>query len=63
VIYKKGGTKLLKEAETAGCKVLSGLSLLLYQGAASFTLWFETDPPINIMRDVIFRGDDEDVSS
>ena len=61
VVYKKGGTRLLKEAETVGCKVLSGLSLLLYQGVESFALWFETDPPINIMREVILEGENKNV--
>jgi shikimate dehydrogenase len=50
IIYKKTGTRLLNEAAASGCKVLSGLSMLLFQGAESFSLWFETNPPIDIMR-------------
>lgn len=53
IIYKKGGTRLLNEARSAGCQVLSGLSMLLFQGVESFNLWFETNPPINIMRSAI----------
>jgi shikimate dehydrogenase len=48
--YKKGGSKLYREATASGCRALSGLSLLLYQGVESFRLWFEVDPPIEIMR-------------
>ena len=50
LVYKKGGTKLYNEAVAAGCKVLSGLSLLLYQGLESFKLWFNVAPPIQVMR-------------
>jgi shikimate dehydrogenase len=50
MVYKRGGTKLYQEAIQAGCQALSGLSLLLYQGAESLRLWFEVDPPIDVMR-------------
>lgn len=50
LVYKKGGTQLVNQATAAGCQVLSGLSMLLYQGAASFRLWFETEPPLEVMR-------------
>jgi shikimate dehydrogenase len=50
LVYKLGGTKLVNQAAAVGCRVLSGLSLLLYQGAESFRLWFEVEPPIAVMR-------------
>lgn len=51
LVYRTGGvTTLIEEANKAGCRSLSGLSLLLYQGAESFRLWFEMEPPINVMR-------------
>ncbi|MGD8400445.1 MAG: shikimate dehydrogenase [Bacillota bacterium] len=50
LVYKPGGTKLVRQAARAGCRYLSGLSLLLYQGAESFRLWFEVDPPLAAMR-------------
>jgi shikimate dehydrogenase len=50
LVYRRGGTKLLNQAAAAGCRTLSGLSLLLYQGAESFRLWFEVEPPISAMR-------------
>lgn len=54
LVYRSGGvTTLVEQAVQAGCRVLSGLSLLLYQGAESFRLWFETDPPIKVMRDAL----------
>lgn len=59
LVYRIGGsTTLIEQAVRAGCSVLSGLSLLLYQGAESFRLWFEVDPPIKVMREALagFQG-------
>jgi shikimate dehydrogenase len=55
LVYKQGGTKLYRDAVAAGCPALSGLALLLYQGAESFRLWFEVDPPIEVMRQTIYK--------
>ena len=38
-IYNPAETRLLAEAQAAGCKIQNGLRMLLYQGLASFTLW------------------------
>lgn len=53
IVYKKGGTRLIQEALEAGCNVLTGLSMLLFQGAESFKLWFEEEPPLEIMRQAL----------
>lgn len=50
LVYRPGGTKLVHQAAAVGCRVLSGLSLLLYQGVESFRLWFEVEPPVAAMR-------------
>jgi shikimate dehydrogenase len=38
-VYNPAKTRLLAEAQAAGCKIQNGLRMLLYQGLASFTLW------------------------
>jgi shikimate dehydrogenase len=43
VIYNPAKTRLLAEAEAAGCTTLNGLRMLLYQGLASFALWTGID--------------------
>ncbi len=53
LVYRRGGTQLLREAREAGCRTLSGLSLLLYQGAQSFSLWFNQEAPIEKMREAL----------
>lgn len=56
LVYRIGATTtLVDQAVKAGCRVLTGLSLLLYQGAESFRLWFEMEPPIKIMRDALLN--------
>ena len=53
LVYRTGTTALVDQAVKAGCRVLSGLSLLLYQGAESFRFWFELDPPLKAMKDAL----------
>lgn len=56
LVYRNDGdTTLIREAAEAGCRTLSGLSLLLYQGAESFRLWFEMDPPLAVMRNALIN--------
>jgi len=49
-VYTPRWTDLLSAARNAGATVVSGLSLLLYQGAKSFELWTGRSAPIEIMR-------------
>ncbi len=53
--YTKSGTRLYRDAKQSGCDALSGLSMLLYQGVESFRLWFDADPPIDIMRRTLYQ--------
>jgi shikimate dehydrogenase len=49
-VYGPSKTALLRAAEEAGSRGVNGLSMLLYQGARSFSIWFDRDPPIEAMR-------------
>jgi shikimate dehydrogenase len=49
-IYGSSKTALLRAAEAAGARGANGLSMLLYQGALSFSIWFNRDAPIETMR-------------
>ena len=50
-VYNPLMTKLLWDAEEAGARTLSGLRMLVYQGAASFKLWTGVEPPVELMYD------------
>jgi shikimate dehydrogenase len=53
LIYKE--TPLLKEAEKAGCKILNGLGMLLWQGVLAFEIWTDIKPPVEIMKEALLR--------
>ncbi len=53
VIYNPLQTRLLREAEQAGCAVLSGVEMFVEQGAAQFRLWTAMEPPVDRMRQVV----------
>ena len=52
-VYGSLKTALLRAAEEAGARGANGLSMLLYQGALSFSLWFNREAPINAMRSAL----------
>ena len=51
LVYNPMLTPLLREANTAGAPTLGGISMLVYQGAASFELWLERPAPVSVMMD------------
>ncbi len=48
-VFNPGYTRLLKRAEQKDCRVISGLKMLLFQGAFQFKLFTGYDPPLQIM--------------
>lgn len=52
MVYRKDGeTDLIKTAREVGAKNVDGMSLLLHQGAISFTHWFHQPAPLEVMRE------------
>ena len=50
IVYNPLETKLAKDAKAAGAKVISGLEMLIYQGATSFEIWTGKPAPVEVMR-------------
>ena len=50
IIYNPQQTRLLMEAETSGAKIIGGLEMLVWQGAAAFKLWTGHNAPVEVMR-------------
>jgi shikimate dehydrogenase len=50
IVYNPVETKLAKDAKAADAKVISGVEMLIYQGAASFEIWTGKSAPIEVMR-------------
>ncbi|MFW2366951.1 MAG: shikimate dehydrogenase [Desulforhopalus sp.] len=49
IVYNPLMTRLLDSAKKRGCKVVPGLGMLIYQGAAAFRLWTGVDPLVDEM--------------
>ncbi len=50
IVYNPVETKLIRDAKKAKAKVVNGVEMLIYQGAASFTIWTSQPAPIEVMR-------------
>jgi shikimate dehydrogenase len=49
-VYGSSKTALLRAANEVGARGANGVSMLLHQGALSFSTWFNREAPINSMR-------------
>ena len=52
-VYRPSKTALLRAADEAGARGANGLSMLLHQGALSFSIWFNREAPVEAMRSAI----------
>lgn len=52
MVYRPRETALLKAARAAGLTAISGLGMLVHQGALAFELWTDQRPPLDVMRQV-----------
>lgn len=50
LVYRAGGTELLREAQRHGARVIDGIEILVQQGALSFQRWTGRPAPIEVMR-------------
>lgn len=55
-VYNPHMTKLLQQAQQAGCKTTDGYGMLLWQGAEQFTLWTGKDFPLEYVKQVMGFG-------
>ena len=49
MVYNPPDTPLLTAAESAGARVVGGLPMLVYQGAAAWSRWTGRDAPVDVM--------------
>lgn len=53
IVYNPARTKLLRAAEKKGCQTVSGLGMLVNQGAEGFRKWTGAEPPMEVMFEVV----------
>jgi len=56
IIYNPLKTKLLREAQEAGCTVLDGVGMFVHQGAEQTKIWMDMEPPRALMRTVVLES-------
>lgn len=55
-IYAPLKTRLLEQAEAAGCRYMNGIPMMIYQGAAAFALWTGREMPIDYIEEHLFAS-------
>ncbi|MBI5591248.1 MAG: shikimate dehydrogenase [Deltaproteobacteria bacterium] len=50
IVYTPLKTRLLKDAEKAGCRTISGMSMFIHQAAFQFELWTKNPAPLAVMK-------------
>ena len=58
-VYNPPETRLLKEARSAGCTVISGVELFINQAVGQFEMWTGKKAPVKAMRDVLMERIEE----
>lgn len=56
IVYNPLETRLLREAKTSGAKTVSGVLMLVYQGAEAFRLWTGIEPPVELMKKTVLEA-------
>ncbi len=53
IVYNPLNTRLLQDAQAAGCRTIQGINMFLYQAVGQFELWTGKSAPIEMMRNVL----------
>ncbi len=56
LVYNPPVTRLLKEAGEIGAKTLNGVKMLVHQGAESFKIWLNREPPLDVMEQQVISA-------
>ena len=55
IVYNPIKTRLLRETEAAGAKTISGIDMLVWQGALAFEKWTGLKAPVELMRKEVVK--------
>ena len=53
LVYNPAETKLMQQAQAAGCLATNGLGMLVRQGALAFRLWAGQEPDVAVMAEAV----------
>lgn len=54
IVYNPEETKLMKDAKAAGCKVVGGKGMLIWQGASAFQLYTGHEMPVEGVKELLY---------
>ena len=55
IVYNPIKTRLLREAEQIGAQTISGIEMLVWQGASAFEKWTGVEAPVELMREEVIK--------
>lgn len=55
LVYNPVRTRLVDEARRRGARAMTGLGMLVHQGALSLKMWTNLDPPIDVMEQAVIE--------
>jgi shikimate dehydrogenase len=56
IVYNPLKTRLLREAESAGCRTIPGVEMFIHQAVFQFELWTGQEAPVDRMRQVVMEA-------
>ena len=56
IVYNPVRTRLLREAEAAGARTISGVDMLVWQGALAFEKWTGRQAPLELMKKEVIKA-------
>jgi len=56
IVYNPAETRLLRQARDMGCRTVSGVGMLVHQGAEALRIWLDVEPPIDAMREAVLSN-------
>jgi len=56
IVYNPLHTRLLKEAEASGARIITGEKMLIYQGAEAFRIWTGISEPVDVMNKALLTA-------
>lgn len=56
IVYHPLETRLLRAARAAGCKVVDGVAMFVYQGAFQFECWTGRKAPVQLMKKTVMEA-------
>jgi shikimate dehydrogenase len=60
IVYRPLLTRLLREAQARGCRIIDGLQMLIHQATAQFELWTGQPAPLETMSQAAYAALDEE---